>query len=427
MKVATEKVVGVLPAPAIEEQREEPSVQARGSVQQRPRARAAHEPLRILHVFNAIRRAGTEMGVLKVAQGLSEEGFDHRLCTMWGYDAEFLERQGLSGKVSVAGHFDWTQRKASQHHLRKLIAIMQQHRPHIVHTRNWGTVEGILAARLTGVPAVIHSEHGHNADTTLSMSFRRRVMRRCLYAMADDLFTVSQELREFHARAAWMHPRRIRVIYNGVDSERFAPRPELRLPTRAKHGLPGDAFLVGYVGRMEAGKDIPTLLEAARILLRRGRKLHVVAVGEGFLLKRFLEEVSGSAELAGRVTFTGATDDVPLLLNSMDAFVLPSLGEGLSNTMLEAMASALPVVVTRVGGNPEVVEEGRSGLLFTPRDAAALAGHLELLLGDSELRQKLARAARDRVVTQFSLKSMLEGYRSLYLGVADRRGLRAGR
>jgi len=427
MKVATEKVVAVSSATAIDEQKEEPSVQPRVAPRRRPQRRTVSEPLRILHVFNAIRRAGTEMGVLKIAQGLNEEGFDHRLCTMWGYDEDFLKLQGLTGKVSVAGHFDWTQRKASRHHLRKLIEIMQQHRPHIVHTRNWGTVEGILAARLTGVPVIVHSEHGHNADTTLGMSLRRRVMRRCLYALADELFTVSQELRDFHARAAWMDSRRFRVIYNGVDSERFAARPELRQPTRAKHGLPADAFLVGYVGRMEAGKDIPTLLEAARILLQRGRPLHVVAVGEGFLLKKFQEDVSRSAELAGHVTCTGATDDVPHLFNAMDAFVLPSLGEGLSNTMLEAMASALPVVVTRVGGNPEVVEEGRSGLFFAPRDVTALAGHLDQLLRDQELRQRLARAARERVVRQFSLKSMIEGYRSLYLEVADRRGLRAGR
>ena len=427
MKTAAENVLADTSAAAIDEQQVELSVQPRATPQERSRTRTEQEPLRILHVFNAIRRAGTEMGVLKVTRGLNEDRFEHRLCTMWGYDEDFLELQGLSGKVSVAGHFDWTRRKASQHHLRKLIDIMWQHRPHIVHTRNWGTVEAILAARLTGVPVVIHSEHGHNADTTLGMSLRRRVIRRCLYAMADALFTVSQELRDFHARAAWMDSKRFQVIYNGVDSERFAPRPELRLSTRAKHGLPADAFLVGYVGRMEPGKDIPTLLEAARCLLRRGRNIHVVAVGEGFLLKRFLEEVSRDNELQGRVTFTGATDDVPQLFNSFDAYVLPSLGEGLSNTLLEAMASALPVVVTRVGGNPEVVEEGRSGLLFAPRNVAALAGYLDHLLQDEELRRRLGHTARERVVGQFSLKNMIEGYRNLYLEVADRRGLRAGR
>ena len=385
------------------------------------------EPLRILHVFNAIRRAGTEMGVLKVTQGLSEERFDHRLCTMWGFDQDFLKLQGLEGRVSVAGHFDWKRRRASQHHLRKLIGFMREHRPHIVHTRNWGTVEAIVAARLTGVPIVIHSEHGHNTDTTLGMSLRRRIMRRCLYAMTDSLFTVSQELRDFHAKAAWMPPRRIGVIYNGVDSDRFAPRPELKQAARARHGLPAGAFLVGCVGRIEPGKDIPTLLAAAKQLLRRGQEIHVVAVGEGSLLKKFLEEVPKDSELRGRVTFTGPTDEVPQLLNAFDAYVLPSLGEGLSNTLLEAMASGLPVSVTRVGGNPEVAEDERSGLFFAPRDAVGLAAHLDRLIQDGELRGRLGRAARERVVTRFSLRAMMENYSNLYLEVASRRGLRAGR
>lgn len=384
-------------------------------------------PIRILHVFNAIRRAGTEMGVLKIAQGLAEERFDHRLCTMWGYDKEFLELQGLKGKVSVAGYFDEQRHKLSRYHLRKLIRIMRQHRPHIVHTRNWGTVEAILAARLTGVPIVVHSEHGHNADTTLSMSLRRRILRRCLYAMTDALFAVSQELRDFHAQAAWMSPDRIHVIYNGVDSDRFAPCPELRLSVRARHGIPAAPFLVGYVGRIEAGKDLPTLFAAVKALLDCGQDLHVVAVGQGFLLTKYLEEIRKDTALRDRVTFIGPSDEVPQLLNALDAFVLPSLGEGLSNTLLEAMASGLPVVATRVGGTPEVVEDGQSGLLFAPRDVAALTGHLERLMKDNELRGRLGRAARTRVVTRFSLEAMIENYRKFYLGVASQRGLRAGR
>lgn len=427
MKPATKNAMTVTAQLPVEREPVGSAAQAQMDEHVRPRAQTVQEPLRILHVFNAVRRAGTEMGVLKVTAGLSDQRFDHRLCTMWGYDQDFLELHGLEGKVSVAGHSDWQRRKLSRHHLHKLIGIMRQHRPHIVHTRNWSTVEAIVAARLTGVPVVIHSEHGHNADTTLDMPLRRRIMRRCLYAMSDAVFTVSQELRDFHARAAWVAAERIRVIYNGVDLDRFAPRPELQQAARARHGLPAGAFIVGYIGRIELGKDIPTLFDAAKELLRRGRNLHVVTVGEGFLLKKFLEEIPQTRELRGRVTFTGATDDVPQLLNAMDAFVLPSLGEGLSNTLLEAMASGLPVVVTRVGGNPEVVEDGRSGLLFMPRDAAALAEHLDCLIKDGELRARLGRTARERVVKQFSLKTMMESYRNLYLEAAGRRGLRAGR
>jgi len=170
-------------------------------------------------------------------------------------------------------------------------------------------------------------------------------------------------------------------------------------------------------------KNHAILLQAAEILISRGMPVRVLLVGSGPELAKLKESVAASPRLSGRVVFAGADSDVPALLNAMDVFVLPSLSEGMSNTLLEAMASSLPVVATRVGGNPELVEEERSGWLFEPGDVMALAAILERIGRDSNLREGLGQAARRRAVQHFSLEGMVGSYRNLYVELARKRGV----
>ena len=311
----------------------------------------------------------------------------------------------------------------SQFLLFRLTQVMKSYRPHIVHSHNWGTIEAVLAARLARVPITIHSEHGYNVEMLQGMPLRRRLLRRALYPMADALFTVTEELRVFHARQAWVSPERFRVIHNGVDTQRFSPRPEARPRLREELGLPPDSFVVGTVGRMVPIKDQLTILRAAEVLSGRGIDTRVLLVGWGAEKARLQHHIDSSAALAGRVVLGGRFGNIPKLLNAMDVFVLASLREGMSNTLLEAMASGLPVLATRVGGNPEVVEEGRSGWLFSPGDVEALSEHLYQLAVHSAVRCRLGAAARQRAVERFSLERMLQEYENLYHELARRRGV----
>jgi sugar transferase (PEP-CTERM/EpsH1 system associated) len=306
----------------------------------------------------------------------------------------------------------------------RLARLMRAWRPHIVHSRNWGTIEAIPAARLAGVPVAIHSEHGYEIEMLAGLPTRRRLFRRAAYGMADAVFAVTRELRDYHARQAWLRPDRIGVIYNGVDTRRFAPRPEEHVRIREALGVPAGRFVVGTVGRMVPIKDHPTLLRAAEIMAHGGADVHVLLVGAGPELERNQQIVKASGVLSGRVTFTGASGDVPNLLQSMDAFALPSISEGMSNTLLEAMATGLPVIATAVGGNPEIIEEDRCGTLFRPGDAESLAAHLAQLAGSEEFRRERGAAARRRAEERFSLKRMLEDYSEMYRTLAARRGVR---
>jgi sugar transferase (PEP-CTERM/EpsH1 system associated) len=379
----------------------------------------ARRPIRVLHVLNRLDRGGTELAVIKLMKGLHQESFEHRLVAIRGSDPTILGMPVGPDELLHAG----TKNTGLHFPLFQLAKLMRAYRPDVVHSRNWGAIEAIPAARLAQVPVAIHSEHGYELDMLGGLPLRRRAFRRAVYGMADIVFAVTEELRNYHARQAWLPPERIRVIYNGVDTERFFPRPDKRPVLRTQLNLSEGQFVIGTVGRMVPIKDHPTLLRAMELVVNRGINAHALLVGSGPELGRIQQLVAGSTKLKGRVTFLGDSDAVPGLLNAMDVFALPSISEGMANTLLEAMAAGLPVIATGVGGNLEVIEKHVSGWLFPPGDAEALAALLILVANREDLRQRYGVAARQRVMRNFSLRSMLDSYRHLYLEMATNRKL----
>jgi sugar transferase (PEP-CTERM/EpsH1 system associated) len=228
---------------------------------------------------------------------------------------------------------------------------------------------------------------------------------------------LSAELDEWLRKTVHVRPERIARIYNGVNTERFSPaKRDILAPERP--------IVIGTVGRMQTVKDQPTL---ARAFVRlnemfpamRGR-LWLTMIGDGALRK----DVQGVIEQAGlqqQVSMPGACDDVPEQLRAMDIFVLPSIAEGISNTILEAMATGLPVVATRVGGNAELVVEGETGLLAPPSDPDALAIAISAYVADPSLARRHGAAGRNRVLRDFSMERMLGRYLAVYDGVLSGR------
>lgn len=372
-------------------------------------------PLKILHVLNQLGTGGTEFTALNVAAGLSGPQFENRFCVVRNFDHESALIERLRVEPFVAGGRD------AWFFVFRLARIMRAYQPHIVHSRNWGAIEAIPAARLARVPVVIHSEHGYEVETMGGLPKRQQLFRRAVYPMADAVFTVTQELRDYHAGQVQIAPEKIRVIQNGVDTDRFAPNPAVRQGARRKLGLDPGTVVIGNVGRMVLIKDHTTLLKAAAVVISRGVDIRVLLAGSGPELEKHRNTVAESPELAGRVFFLGATENVSEVLNAMDLFVLPSLLEGMSNTILEAMASGLPVVATRVGGNPDLVADAETGWLFSPGDVSELAKRIEQLARGNELRCRFGDAARKRAKQQFSLGAMIERYRGLYLELAGKR------
>jgi len=374
-------------------------------------------PLRIMHVLDRLDIGGTEKAVMKVVRGLGPETFEHYICVLRG--AAAASGEWASGvTVLQAGQEGGS---AFQFNVPRLVRMIKKIRPVIVHSRNWGGIEATVAARLAGVPVIVHSEHGYELEMASGLPLRRRVLRHMAYRAASAVAVVTNDLRQYHAAQAWWEPEAISVLYNGVDGQEFAPKQASRDAVRRQYEIPMDAPVVGAVGRMTPLKDFSTLLKAAEVLVPGVPNLHVLLVGAGPELASLKNYAACSPQLARRVVFAGKVEQVDDLLNAMDIFVLPSLMEGMSNTLLEAMAVGLPVVATRVGGNPEIIPEGACGYLFQTRDVTELVSQLKKLLDDRRLRTEFGMAAREHVLRHFSLEKMLGRYRDLYLGLAMRR------
>ena len=379
--------------------------------------------LRVLHVINSFGVGGTERGVLKLMAGLPRNIFEQRLCAIRDVDEQLAASANVSGHVLRAGQGGG----GFKFLLFRLLRLLKAFRPHIVHSRNWGAIEVVPAGWMANVPVVIHSEHGYELDMLTGIPLRRRLVRRAVYPMCDAVFTVSRELRDYHSRQAWYPTDRIKVISNGVDSALFAPDPQVRQRVRSEYQYSADTFVIGTAGRLVPIKDLTTLLRAAESLTRRDFKVSVLVAGAGPELESLQSYVQTSQLLAGRVRFTGLSSNLPELFQVMDVFVLPSLSEGMSNTLLEAMSSGLACIATDVGGNPELVEDGKSGFLFQPRDVNELADRLELLIRETNTRKQVAAAARTRAVTEFSLERMIENYTQFYVELAMLRGIVPGK
>jgi len=301
----------------------------------------------------------------------------------------------------------------------RLYELFRRIRPDVVHSRNLTAMDSLLPAMLSGVPVRIHGEHGRDQFDTEGKNRKYRWLRRLHRPMVSHYVALSKDLEGYLRKAIGVPQRRITQIYNGVDIDLFHPSPDGR-EAMGPYSDPGH-FVVGTVGRMQPVKDQVTLVRAMIELWRSDESLRkwlrLALVGDG-PLRAEIEELLRRENATGLVWLAGARDDVAQLMRGLDLFVLPSLAEGVSNTLLEAMASGLPVVATRVGGNPELMEEGRSGMLVPPADPHAMAAAIREYCLNREMARRQGVLARKIAGRRFGLDVMVNNYLDLYDGLS---------
>jgi sugar transferase (PEP-CTERM/EpsH1 system associated) len=287
-----------------------------------------------------------------------------------------------------------------------------------------------LAALEAQIPALfvlgakrIHGEHGRDVFDIDGSNRKYNTLRRVIRPIVQHYVAVSQDLALWLDETLGVTPDRIAQIYNGVASDLFCPRGPLRRDLLPAGFLPADGLVVGTVGRLAVVKDQRTLILAfAKIVGAHpdlSARARLVIVGDG-ALRCDLEDLANAIGIASAIWFAGDRDDVADLMRVFDVFVLPSLGEGISNTILEAMATGLPVVATRVGGNPELVSEGITGSLVPRGDVERVASAVFELLADAGRRACWGRAARMEVERRFSWDRCVDQYLSVYDRVLGR-------
>ncbi len=309
--------------------------------------------------------------------------------------------------------------------LRELARLIRRVRPLIVHTHTAKAgVLGRLAARIVGVPVVVHTYHGHvfqgyfsPVKTRLFLSIERWLARR-----TDRLLTVSESVRQELLRLGIGTPERVQVIPLGLDLDGFLQCATLRGQLRAQLGI-GDAPLVGIIARLVPIKRHEDFLAAARDVALRLPDCRFLVVGDGEL-RVGLEDRARALGLDGRIYFLGWRGDLPGLYADLDLVALTSANEGLPVSLIEAMAAGLPVVATRVGGVPDLVEDGVTGLLVPPKDPGALAEAMVRLLSDPNRRQAMGDAGRERVDPAYSAERLLRDVGRLYTELLAARGVR---
>lgn len=290
---------------------------------------------------------------------------------------------------------------------RALWTLLRRLRPAVVHTYNISTVEYCLTAWMAGVSLRIHAEHGRDSVEMDGKHRTYNLLRRLLSPVIDMFVPVSADLGVWLRHSVGVPAHKIRMIANGVDSVHFAPGP-------AK--APGTVW-IGTIGRIDRIKNHAGLIDAFCILLARFPApqfdLRLAIVGDGPLLHSLRERVAQES-WADRVWFPGSRDDVADILRRFSVFVLPSLSEGTPVTIMEAMATGLPVVASAVGGVPQLVLDRHTGLLVKPADARALASALASYITDPALRARHGDAGRLHVTTCFDVDAMVRNYDALY-------------
>ena len=379
-----------------------------------PSGGAAGRPVRVFHVLFALRLGGTEAGVVKLVNAHDRRLVSSAIVSCKPSDSL---RTQVADDVPV---FEFDRREGNDPRIiLQLMRLFRHERPDVVHTHSWGTVcEGLVAAKLARVPFVVHGEHG-----TMELRPMNRRVQRWAWGRFDRVLSVSSRLAEKMAREVGFDAVRIDVIRNGIDVQRFAPGR--RIEARRALGLLSDEIVVGTLGRLVPVKDHANLLAAVARLRTQGRQFTLLIVGDG-PLRADLESIVLANGLGDTVRFLGARADADRVLAAMDVYVSSSASEGLSNTIIEAMATGLPVVATHVGGSDELVEDGLTGRLVPAQHADALAAGLAELLNDAELRTRYGAAGRQRAEHEFSLSHMVSGYEAMYRGLGHERRVPAG-
>jgi len=301
----------------------------------------------------------------------------------------------------------------------RLWKLLIKLRPEIVHSRNLAALEASVVAKFAGVPIRIHGEHGRDIYDLQGNNKKYQWLRRFCSPFIDCFITMSKDLESWLIDEVKITKSKVVQLYNGVDSRLFSPTSakELDRVNLLPDSFANNTLLIGTVGRLEPVKDQITLVKAFIQLLEMtpnsNKKLCLIILGDG-VLREQIEQIITSSGAANSVWLAGSREDVSEILPLLDIFVLPSLGEGISNTILEAMSCALPVVATSVGGNPELVIDGETGTLVPPDSPEAMAKALKHYVDNESIQDLHGLAGRHRVEETFSLNSMVERYMSVY-------------
>ncbi len=372
-----------------------------------------NKPPLVAHVIHRLAVGGLENGLVNLINYMPRERYRHVIICMT--ESTVFSQRILRDDIEI---FELKKKEGKDFSFYpKLYRIFKKISPDIVHTKNYGTMEVQLIAALAGVQYRVHSEHGRDMDDIEGVNKKRNFIRRCILRLTQKVVPLSKNLEQWLVHTVGIPKAKIYQLYNGVDTKKFEHCAQ-------KGSLPGlpecwntRRIIVGAVGRIQPIKNQKILLLAFIKMIEAEpsdrSKIGLVIVGDG-PEKNVLEDIIKTEKLEDDVFLAGARNDIPKLLNLFDIFILPSLNEGVSNTILEAMSCSLPVIATDVGGNPELVEDGVTGRLVEAANPLAIAQAIKMYVEIPKKIEQHGSAGRARVQKEFSIDKMVESYLRVY-------------
>ena len=392
---------------------------------------AVAEPVKVLRVIARLNVGGPALHVAYLTAGLAGRGYETTLVAgtlARGEEsmAGVSEARGVRIETLPALHREIGPLRDAQAILR-LARLIRDERPTILHTHTAkaGAV-GRIAALLAGTarpPIIVHTFHGHvlrgyfNPLTTLAF----RTLERWLARITTVLVAVSPEVRDDLVKLRVAPASKFRIVRLGIElDERTGGNEDARAETRRQLGVPPDAFIVGWVGRMTAVKRTDDVIRALRGLVDRGVDAYLCLVGDG-PDRDHLERYAHELGVVKRCLFMGYQQDVAQFYGAIDALLLPSVNEGTPVSVIESLAAQRPAVATRVGGTPDVIRDGIDGFLVEVGDADALSERLAQLAADPERRAQMGADGRERVLERYAVERLVDDIDRLYRSLLDAR------
>jgi len=370
--------------------------------------------LHIVHVVYRFDTGGLENGVVNLINSLGNEEYTHSIVTLKGHNADFAARI----KTANVKYYDLAKRDGNDLGIFwRMNQLLKQLKPDILHTRNTATLEMQLVGWWRRVKLRIHGEHGWDVNDMHGQNLTYQRLRKLLKPFIHQYVALSSEAKLYLLNIIKVKPNRINHICNGVDTNKFSPgeKDEVGLP---ENFMRPELLVFGTVGRLAEVKNQTLLLESFIALIKRhgnkADKLRLIMVGDGLLLNSLVARTT-SAGLTKQVYFAGNRSDVAQLMKHFNVFVLPSLAEGISNTILEAMASGLPVIATQVGGNPDLIKQTlHESHLVKATDGLAMVSAMEQYIDRGDLLRLNSKEVREHCKQNFSIDTMVNKYHQLY-------------
>jgi len=374
----------------------------------------------IAHVVYSFGTGGIENGIVNIINNMNNEKYFHVICCL-------TTTGNFQDRLIYNNYIIYSLNKKSGNDIIvpiNLVKIFRSHNVNIVHLRGWPTlIEGVISAMISRAKAIIFGFHGKTANEVNGSSFIRKYSEKLALKFVDKIITLSDIMKSEYSKYLGINENLINVIYNGVDTNKFKHVPE-RDNIRFDLGINNFDIVIGSIGRIDPVKDFDTLLRSFKKISDNYNNVKLIIVGDGTELPR-LKKLAFDFDINESTIFTGHRDDIQNILNVIDIYAQTSIYEGFSNTILEAMATSLPIVATNVGGNAFIVKDGKNGFLVEVGMDDQLCEKLSILISNAELRKNFGRLSRAIVLEKFSINKTVDDYDRFYLNLFNQNSVKS--